>query len=713
MGRTPRPSRSRAANRDRSTPSTASDRRRWRFSTIDGSVVYRKEELEALGENDFALEQPWVLAWFGEATPWRKPWLPTVAQTNGEDENDEFRKPRPTEMPILFRLERRPTAIRQDGNGIRFEFKDKVGKLAVMPAMGAHITDPELSEVWRRMPRPPLRKNAYTWSDVLRDYPLSVTETVEVDMAKDHVTFGQSFKWLAFQDKAFRDVTERDRYAPLPPMLATAIGSQSDTTGNASVFGGPTEVDANFNFLSVRNDAPKGAGLQLTVWRGDKLDEQIDGLLDGNLMDTPGQVRLVEGGDYAFRIGRLTQYLDAEQPRVAADDSPTTRAWRDKLNAHVAGLIDADGAIPRRVLEAGRWGNGQSIILFDGPNAADLTATLHRAWPHLSKELRGRAKAYLIADWKRYPPWDFDPLHSRKAGGNLVGRHGKEAVGIAGLYDMTRRENCQFGDLYGMAAYHALVGELPKRDSVRTTARKIANRLIAHQDWALMLPNHSREYGLPGFVVGSYFDRIGPERVNGWLKGAIGLARLAKAYGWAEEEQLAWQLFAKLAVARIGMAKYPTEQHLTGVLQGRPIDEPRALTHIDKRGGHLGLFSSRAPVGARELVHLEHSPFIDLTPEVGRLLFEHAQESTQTWLNHRDRTTPQWWKHDKNAPFRAGGPRAVAGNVLAQAWVLGKRGAAFEKYLAGPIDKHDVRYIELLVAAIEGATPVEATGVDD
>ncbi len=663
------------------------------FLTLNGSVVYRKEELETLSEVDFELQHPWVLAWFGEASPWRKPWLGPATRDNSDDENADFRRPRPTDMPILFRLERRPTAIRQDGNGIRFEFKDKVGRLAVMPAMGAHITDPELSEVWRRMPRPPLRKNAYTWSDVLRDFPLSVRESVDVDINEDHVTFKQSFTRSPFQDKAFRDVSERDRYAPLPPMLATAIGSQSKATGDAGLFGGPTEVDADFNFLTVREGATKRTGLQLTVWRGDKLNEQVDGLLDGNLMDTPGQSRLVEGGDYAFRIGRLKQYLRRQPRNAPAKHLPQDDALRDMLASSIENWINGVEVAPLlpRLLIYKATDSGRPMYRFDTQNASDLAATIHAAMPYLPIDLQAKAKRHLRSAWQLRPPWKWDPRVYRGAATSLlveidsIALH--EAMRIARERQITRR----FADLYGMAAYHDLIGELPDADGVRSVARNIANQLLSDEDWALMIPTASGNQSTQRRTA----TVVGPANVNGWLKGAIGLARLAQAYGWAEEEQLAWRLFAKLAVARIGMARYVEEQHHMGVMHGRPVDDVRSFPPIGPR--------MNATVHPNASFQPAPSPYEDLTPEVGQLLADHARESNRIWLDHLDREKPRWWVIDTREPLRAGEPRSIVGNVLAHAFILGKRGQSFQTYITKPNHRYDLYHIAVLVAAIEAA----------
>jgi hypothetical protein len=107
-----------------------------------GKVVSR-----SVGEipERLALDEPWVLGWFGRATPYRN--YPEVADLDDEHTGADKvslgkRRPASLDMPLLFRFEHKPKAIRSDGSAVALEFEERAGKVAVMPLFGGKGLSP-------------------------------------------------------------------------------------------------------------------------------------------------------------------------------------------------------------------------------------------------------------------------------------------------------------------------------------------------------------------------------------------------------------------------------------------------------------------------------------------------------------------------------------------------------------------------------------------
>jgi hypothetical protein len=227
----------------------------------------------------------------------------------------------------------------------------------------------------------------------------------------------------------------------------------------------------------------------------------------------------------------------------------------------------------------------------------------------------------------------------------------------------------------------------------------MASDLASRMDWAILGPVRLRQ--VRSLQEARFMTLQGSAAYNSWLGGAIGMARLARRKGWKDEENLGWCLAGKLAMARIGQARYVAEMHRRGLVCGKAEEDYRAVSHIDDtctivRWGPL-----------TTVVHedQEFPPLIDLVPEVGRLLAAHARAECAAYLGYLDYAVPYWYLSE--APKQSATEHRTcplwhqSGNVAAHAWVLGKKGDEFRRYVDATRFKGDLFYIQNLATAIE------------
>ncbi|MCU0918118.1 MAG: hypothetical protein MUC88_26680 [Planctomycetes bacterium] len=96
--------------------------------------------------------------------------------------------------------------------------------------------------------------------------------------------------------------------------------------------------------------------------------------------------------------------------------------------------------------------------------------------------------------------------------------------------------------------------------------------------------------------------------------------------------------------------------------------------------------------------------FNDLVEEVGRLLGRCAQAECRTYLSHLDYSLPLWYiseaPKEQATEHRTTPLQYYSGNVLAQYWILGKRGDEFARYLDTTRFSGDLYHIQNLAACL-------------
>ncbi len=606
-----------------------------------------------------ALEEPWIVAWYGSAAAisgYAEPF--DINDRTGVDRdrlNSGFCQR--LDLPLLIRSERKPRELRWTDGALRISFAGPAGKLALMPLFGGQVFLGEETEAWARKLPAAVVEQARRWARALRDFPVDVAESVAPG-AGDELRIVQQFAWESFQD----DWGTAEQYAaPVPPMLALAVG------------GG---FPARF-YVNGKEVAP----------------------VDYNLMDTPGKALFVEGArGYEYRIGGLGELLKRRKRSPAPREAEELRA---KLERRVAEMVQAGHLAPLFYIYGGIGGTWYAHYYWVG--TPELAHALYMAYPYLSPALQEKVVRYLRAEWRNYPPFEISERYYDEGAARTpyaipwedMGRRKWFAMGR----DMFYRRSSFFFDLYRVDEYFELTGDRPEEERLRKKAGELCRELLAGQDWALLGPR--RIYSERDLHRLRYFVLQGQATYNRWLAGAIGLVRLAQRFGWAEEERLGRYLCAKLAAARVGQARYVAEMHRMGLVRGDEREDWRTLLHIDTTCAIVGWGAVTAGVHQDQ----ELPPFVDLVEEVGRLLGRYARAECETYLALLDDWVPFWYLSE--APKQGATEHRTCplqhlnGNVLAQYWVLGKRGEEFVRYVDTSRFLGDLYYLQNLAAALD------------
>jgi hypothetical protein len=371
------------------------------------------------------------------------------------------------------------------------------------------------------------------------------------------------------------------------------------------------------------------------------------------------------------------------------------------LEKHVAEMIDAGHLAPLFYVYGGIGGAGPAYFYWANP--AELAVAAAEAYPWLSSGLQRRLKEYLRAEWEANPPFVVSDAAYRRGANrapyNVPWQDIGRSLAATMFRERARRGWRQFADLYGVAAYYELTGDR-EPPGLRKRCGKMMRDVLAGQDWALMSPIHRKRR--VGFFRGvNYFDRNGQATCSGLVAGAIGLVRLGKRFRWRDEREIGMYLLARFAVARVGQARYTAELRRRGLVNGEAAADWRTLVHIDRRCA----LTFRGHLAAVVREDQEAPPFIGLVPEVGRLLGRHARGECGIYLDHLDRSMPLWYVSE--APKQSASEQRLcplqhkSGNVLAQYWVLGKRGEEFRRYVDVTRFRGDLYYIRNLAALID------------
>ena len=158
-----------------------------------------------------AMSECWILVWFAGAegwTDWDSPW-------------------------VVY-LQKRPRAIRFDGDGLACRFDGPAGYAVLLPLYGyykppqkdkeflaAHGLASKNIQTWQwanGLPADVLKRVRY-WANVSRAFPIYCEDSFAVDRARDSVTIRQKFEWILIADE-WR--TLPIKFAPVSPVLALA-----------------------------------------------------------------------------------------------------------------------------------------------------------------------------------------------------------------------------------------------------------------------------------------------------------------------------------------------------------------------------------------------------------------------------------------------------------------------------------------------------------
>jgi hypothetical protein len=610
------------------------------------------------GKIPVTLDEPWLLLWFGERAPLRgHAFAFDVQQPSGAGgkllraiQFDTM------DLPLLVRLEHRPKALSVSAEQVALQFDAAAGKCAVMPLFGGRIFLPQETEAWKEDLPDDVLRQCRLWCHLLRDFPAAVNESFTMSSEQDTLGVCQAFQWISFQDDWSSPPVKA---APLPPMLALALGS----------------------------------GIPIKIFADGRRMEPVD----FNLMDNAGPMVGIKGADaYEWRLeGFLKRFLaDSPAPPLADEARPLA----DKLEKAVNRMVDSGHLRPLFYAYSALGGDWYSHYYWVG--TPELAYTMAQAWPYLSDDLRRRVAAYMHQEWQKYPPFRIETRYYEEGTWRAPYDIPWEEVETvtAQRRDRAWRERNFLMDFYRIAVWHDATSLSPDGSAFRSEARKIMYELVSHLDWAIVGPRRLKT--VTGHPELRFMNLQGSAAYNSWLAGAVGVLRLARRHNWQEEQAIAAYLAGKLAIARVAQARYVAEMHRRGLVRGQAEGDWRAVSHIDEyaaivRWGALGAIVTQDQ---------EFPPFIDLTEPVGRMLADYVQPESRQYLSHLDRAVPFWYLSE--APKQGATEHRTCplvhlnGNVLAQHWILGRRGESFRRYVDTSRFVGDLYYLQNLIALI-------------
>jgi len=648
-----------AGTRERDQPAAASAAGklpRYLAAVEAGRAVVRKlSDLDR--QTPLRLDEPWVLVWFGSDTAARGHAEICDVDSKAGTHKAAMGEPQcPLDIPLLLRLEHRPSAVSVQNGQMVFEFAGPAGKVAGMPLFGRRVWLPEETEAWHTGLPEQVIQQCRLWSRWLRDFPLTVEETFEIEQAGDALLVREALQWISLKDDW---QTPPVKAAPLPPMLAVALGG----------------------------------GVPVSFLVGGKPVRPAD----GNLMDFAGKMMAVEGAQgYAYRLEKLGEYL--WRPHQPAAVVAEARPLQARLESQVAEMVSAGHLRPLFILHGGPGSWNASWYWVGTPETAYVLA---RAYPYLSAELQAKVRQYVNREWQQYPPLELDGRYYTEGAPRepyAVEKMEQRSDVVRSRDESYRRRNFWL-DLYRIDTAASVIGGLPEDAKWRDRAAALAADLAGHLDWAILGPVRLRE--LRSAHETRFTTLQGSAAYNAWLAGTIGCARLARKHGWHDQQRLACLLAGKLALARIAQARYVEEMHRMGLVRGKPEDDYRAVAHVDE---HCTIVRW-GPLTTVVAEDQEFPPFIDLVPEVGRLLADYARPQCAVYLNYLDYAAPYWYLSE--APKQSATEHHLcplwhqSGNVPAQAWILGKAGKEFYRYVDATRFRGDLFTIQNLVTAIE------------
>lgn len=601
------------------------------------------------------LSEPWILLWFGKNSPLRGNDSPQADPGGGPfagSTGDKIyrRLSQLIDMPLLVRLEKNPSSI-SFNDGVILKFSDSAGKVAVMPLFGGKFLSVEETEKWNSSLPAVVIKQCRQWSTALRDYPLTVKESFSFD-GKDTLTITEDFKWDAFKDDW---KSKAVKAAPLPPLVGLAISGKAPVTFTA---GG-------------KNVNPTGM----------------------NLMDTPGKAVVIMGTDsYNMVIKGLGKYIFM---KPASGPVPSeAKKFQSKLEKHVREMVEKGRLKPLIFSYAGVASHINMGIYFANP--AECADAIRAAYPYLSPELQKKAVTYVQNELKENPPFKTKG-YNKGANRAPYELPNEGTVGVAIRRDSELRQSNFFRDILPLVKYAEVTGDksVPPETMKKVGMKKI-QEILAKQDWALMGPNIGKLKDTP-----KYFNLNGEASYNSWLAGAMGFTRLSRQEGWKKEEALGYYMTAKLALARLGLANYVNQMYAMGLMKGDPKKDWRCVSHIDTNC----VVIVRGNFDMRIRSDQEIPKFYNLTPETARFLADYGKADSQRYLDMLDYSAPYFWMSEavkQGATEHRQSPLNWKHEaVLAEYWILGKKGEKFRKYIDTTRFKGDYYYIQNLAALID------------
>lgn len=367
----------------------------------------------------------------------------------------------------------------------------------------------------------------------------------------------------------------------------------------------------------------------------------------------------------------IEPYLAAPGPTVPTDAArlpPELQAIRRRLIEEVRALVDGPRLAPLRV-EIGLAG---CEYAFD--QSGETFAALSLAAPHLPAELQARVLDYLRGELQKHPP------HTEGCWYALDQGRRRERYRLT--EDMLRPDHRQ-RRCHPMANLYALWAFAHRFDQWSAAAAR----------WPEI------EASLRAFEQSGWrFDPAkGDLFANAYLAGLMGYVRIARRLEHAQAADRGAAKAAELASRIVAQYRADAEKVF--------LPEFDNVSQFDRwrEEGAGGFFWKVAGHKAKP------AKFHGLTPEVGRLLADHAATATAKYLAFVDRSLPGWFLAGEERQFHYGEnfidfPDFSLDLFQARAWIERAPAAKLARWVDLPWCSGDLFYVRKLALVLDAAS---------
>jgi len=264
-------------------------------------------------------------------------------------------------------------------------------------------------------------------------------------------------------------------------------------------------------------------------------------------------------------------------------------------------------------------------------------------------------------------------------------------------------------------AYYEATGKIPDK-ATWDAAVRLLNESLYGSDWASGLWTLGNAPEVPPEARHYRMDVELPAKcLHAHLASLIGLLRMSKRCGEENSEAaaLAWGRLARGLATRAALAGYTVWLKPPHGL----VDYTDPKWRTDAAGGRNGVGNAVWAMN-QFAVHLRDSSsggrvsvfidYLDLTPEVGRFLHDHARGDITLFLDAVDRGWPLWWTAHMSSElgYDSGGglqqPMNPHSLFMADAWIRGDSGEKLTKRLdVSWLERGDLFYIHKLAETIK------------
>ena len=585
------------------------------------------------GNTALSLSSNWLLLWYSTNShfvdtkkPLSYPGMPDSNAYQGD-------------VPILLVFQNAPTGIKQASDGgVELAWGGAAGYVAVLPLFGRDVLRATQTAGWAAGLPADVQQRAQFWAARLCSYPVGANETYAYDDGADLATITENIS-------SIQVCSGGTPFAPLPPMLALAKDALGIT------FSGT--------------------------------------VADGNLSTEFGPSLGIDNAQsYSWKMPDLKRYADARR-ELGTGAVPASVGLEQELTDQVNKTVAAGHLRPWTFLDALPRHADRGDLYWANP-ADTLYPLIEVAQTLTDGATKQSLVAYIKAERAKYPPEDI--FHLNLLEGTV--RANMQTYYLDWEYHWregradTFLKRVPLWSFYALSKYYDLTGETPPQ-SVLDKASTALDRDMREQDWAT------------SYWFDSFQDRpIAVVNANRHFAGLVGYARLATKAGDANARQLSMALLAKAAVLRVGMAKYPRFLYSAGLTELPPEhdwmvkntaqtwngyffnvdwasanDDARQVTFLNQYGVYLFDHAGTKGGDANECcpVNPYLIAFRDLTPELARLLGDHAKSDAEIYIRKTKALFPHWYaafaegtlayEHNMNHPVDS------YQTFLAEAWI--------------------------------------------